>query len=146
MVNPKAMPEFHYHRPVPFALKEKVEASLSSQVAAGEFIPVEQSEWAVPIVVVNKKDGGIRICGDFKVSVNPVIFPQVYSLPTPEEIFSTLGIFLQIGPHTGIQINERSQHLLTINTHIGLFNYSTLPFGITTAPALWQKAMAQMLQ
>jgi len=73
------MPKFHCHCSVPFALKEKV---LKVQVAEGELILVERSEWAAPIAVVNKKDGGIRICGDFKVSVNPVICPQVYPLPT----------------------------------------------------------------
>ena len=117
-------------------------------MAAGELIPVEQSEWAAPIVVVNKKDGGIRICGDFKVSVNPVISPQVYPLPTPEEMFSTLANGESYSKldlaraYKQMKVSECSQHLLTINTHIGLFRYSRLPFGVTTAPALWQKAMA----
>ena len=73
---------------MPFAVKEKVERTLRAQVAEGELIPVETSEWAAPIVVVHKQDGDIRICGDFKLTVNPVICPQVYPLPTPEEIFT----------------------------------------------------------
>ena len=58
--------------------------ALKAQVAAGELVPVERSKWAAPIVVVKKKDGGVRICGDFKVTINPVIRQQVYPLPTPE--------------------------------------------------------------
>ena len=39
--------------------------------------------------MVHKKDGGIRICGDFKVLINPFLHPHVYPLPTPQEMFST---------------------------------------------------------
>ena len=90
-VDESAMPRFHKFRPVPFAIKEKVEETLRSQVAESELVPVESSEWALPIIVVHKRDGGIRICGDFKVSINPVICSQVYPLPTPEEMFSMLA-------------------------------------------------------
>ena len=64
-----------------------MEAALQVQVDYGELIAVEQSEWAAPIVVASKSNGGIHICGDFKVLVNPVLVPLVYNLPTPEEMF-----------------------------------------------------------
>ena len=75
-----ATPRFHKACPVPFALKEKEERQLQQQVQEGELVPVDRSEWATPIVVVHKKDGGIRICGDFKVSINPVLQSQTYPL------------------------------------------------------------------
>ena len=86
-----ALLKFHQPRPVPFAVREKLEETLRAQVAEGELIPVEQSEWAAPIVVVHKRDGGLQMCGEFKVTINPVIRTQVYPLPTPEEMFSTLA-------------------------------------------------------
>jgi len=52
-------------------------------------VPVDSSDWATLIVVVHKKDGGIKICD--KVSVNPVLQSQTYPLPAPEEIFSALA-------------------------------------------------------
>ena len=52
---------------------------------------VERSDWASPVVCVPKKDGSIRICGDFKVSVNHVLLDIPYPLPHTEDIFATLG-------------------------------------------------------
>ena len=61
------------------------------QVQEGELVPVERSDWATLIVVVHKKDGGIRFCGDFKVSINPVLQSHTYPLPTLEKMFSALA-------------------------------------------------------
>ena len=150
-IDESAVPRFHKPRSVPFALKEKVEQQLQKQVNEGELIPVDKSDWATPIVVVRKKDGGIRICGDFKVSINPVLKQQVYPLPTPEEMFSTLAngesyTKLDLArAYKQMKVQKEHQPLLTINTHLGMYQYTRLQFGITTAPSLWQKAMAQVL-
>ena len=118
-------------------------------MAEGELIPVETSEWAAPIVVMHKQDGNI---GDFKLTVNSIICPQVYLLSTPEEVFSTLAngeSFSKLDlaqAYKQMKVIEDSQPLLTINTHIGLFHYTRLPFGTSTVPSLWQRAMTQVLQ
>ena len=87
-----------------------------------------------------------------KVTINPVIRQQVYPLPTPEEMFSALAngeTFTRLDlaqAYRQMKVKPECQHLLTINTHLGLFCHTRLPFGISTAPSLWQKAMAQILQ
>ena len=113
-----------------------METLLKAQVDQGELCPVDKSEWATPIVVVPKGNGGFRICGDFKVTIDPVICPQIFPLPTPEEIFSALvngESFTKLDlsrAYKQLKVREECQHLLTINTHLGLYCYSCLPFGI----------------
>jgi len=82
-IKPGTRANFCKRRSVPFIHCEKVEAALHKQVADGELEAVDRSEWAAPVVVVTKKDGGIRICADFKMTINPHLHMQTFPLPTP---------------------------------------------------------------
>ncbi|XP_029696863.1 uncharacterized protein K02A2.6-like [Takifugu rubripes] len=121
------------------------------QVESGVLEPVTTSEWATPIVPVPKKNGGIRTCGNFKVTLNPVLAAEQYQLPLIEDLFAGLvggKKFSKIDlnqAYLQMHVEEQSRKLLTINTHKGLFRYRRLPFGITSAPALFQRAMDQIL-
>ena len=52
---------------------------------------VRYSEWAAPIVPVVKPDNSIRVCGDYKVTVNSVLEIDQHPLPNPEELFVELS-------------------------------------------------------
>uniref|UniRef100_W6NES8 Uncharacterized protein K02A2.6-like n=1 Tax=Haemonchus contortus TaxID=6289 RepID=W6NES8_HAECO len=69
--NDVVVPKFFRARPIPIALRPKVEAKLEEMVLKGIIRRVEHSKWATPLVVVPKPGGKIRICGDYKVTVNP---------------------------------------------------------------------------
>ena len=94
----------------------------------------------------------MRVCGDFKVSVNPVLLAEQYPLPRIEDIFANLAggkhfskLDLRRAYHQ-LEVTEESKKYLTINTHKGLFQYNRLVFGITSSPAIWQRAIDQVLQ
>ena len=74
-------------RGVPFAVKEAVEAEIDHMEKDGILKSVPYSELASPIVIVLNPDGTIRICADYKCTVNPVIKNDTYPQPTPEELF-----------------------------------------------------------
>ena len=86
-----ATPRFCRPRTVPFAIKEAVGRKLDQLEADGILRKVDHSEWAAPIVLVPKKDGTIRICGDYKVSINPVLQVDQYPLPNPNELMPSLA-------------------------------------------------------
>ncbi|KAL7834774.1 hypothetical protein SRHO_G00290210 [Serrasalmus rhombeus] len=148
---PDAKPKFLKARPVPYAIRPKVEAHLKSLVQSGVLEPVSVSSWATPIVPVIKKDGSIRICGDFKVTLNPVLEVEQYPLPHIDDLFAELAggqKFSKIDlsqAYLQMNVDESSRELLTIITHKGLYRYRRLPYGVTSAPSLFQRAMDQIL-
>lgn len=53
--------------------------------------PKQYSEWATPVVPVIKKDGSVRLCVDFKVTLNPAICVDHYPIPRIEDLFASLA-------------------------------------------------------
>ena len=86
-----AQPLFLKARPVPYALKEKVEQELQRLEDEGIVCKVRQSDWAAPVVLVLKKDGSLRVCGDYKMTVKQCADVHQYPLPNTEKVFATLA-------------------------------------------------------
>ena len=151
-VCPEAPPRFYKSRPVPFAIKAAIEEELDRLEASGVIQKVTHSDWAAPIVPVPKKNGRFRICGDYKVTVNQVLDVDQYPLPKPEELFATLAggkKFTKLDlsqAYKQLPLDDESMKYVTINTHRGLYCYTRLPFGVASAPALFQKLMDSVLQ
>ena len=144
-------PKFVPARSVPFAIKDAVAQEIQCLESVGILKKVEFSHWATTVVPVPKRDGSFRICGDFKVTLNPALEVDQHPIPKPEDIFASLAggeLFTTLDLYQAYQqllLDEESSELVTLNTHLGLYCYSQLPFGVASAPAIFQGTMDQLL-
>ena len=151
-IDPGATPRFCRARPVPYAMRAKVEQELERLVCEGILEPVQHSDWAAPIVPVLKGDKSVRICGDFKMTVNQASKLDRYPIPRVEDLLATLAggkTFTKLDISQAYQqlvLDEKSKDLVVVNTHRGLFRYTRLPFGIASAPGVFQRVMESLLR
>ena len=151
-VEQEAVPKFMKARPVAYAMKEKIEKELDRLTSLGILEPIQFSEWASPIVPVLKSDRSVRICGDFKVTLNSVSKLDRHPIPRIEDLFARLGggkLFSKLDmsqAYQQVELDDVSKQYTVINTHKGLFRYRRLPFGIASAPAIFQRVMESLLQ
>lgn len=90
-VSPGAKPRFYRPRSIPYALRSRVDQALERLVSEGILEAVQFSEWAAPIVPVVKRDGSIRVCGDYKLTINQAALVDTYPLPLVQDIFASLA-------------------------------------------------------
>ena len=137
---------------MPHALKEKVGQELDRLERERVIERVQFSDWATPIVPIVKKDGSVRICGNYKTMINQAAKTDTYPLPRIEDIFMSLSggtAFSKLdSAHVYLQfpLNDGSKDCTTINTHKGLYRYNRLPFGVLSAPAIFQRTVKNLLQ
>ncbi|KRX13745.1 Transposon Ty3-I Gag-Pol polyprotein [Trichinella nelsoni] len=138
-------------RRVPFALKDRISEELDRLVEQGILEPVQHTTWTTPIVPVIKNDGSIRICGDYKCTVNKALRKDLYQIPAVNDILATLKkgrIFAKLDlaqAYQQLEVDEASAELQTIITHKGAFKAKRLQFGIASAPGIFQRFMDSLL-
>ena len=139
-VEQDAKPKYFKARSVPYSLKAKIEAQLDKLIKEGVIKPVRHAEWAATIVPIIKSDNTVRICGDFKVTINAVSKLDRYPIPKIEDLLTRLSggrSYTKLDLKRAYQqllLDEVSKQLVVINTHKGLFCYNRLPYGISSAP------------
>ena len=140
-----SIPVFCKPRSLPFAMRERVEMEINKLVNQGILTPVNFSEWATPIVPVLKKNGQIRICGDFKVTLNPQLHVHKYPIPKVDDMLAQIKHYKYFSKidlsqaYAQIELDDESKKLVVINTHKGLFRYNRLPYGVASSPGIFQR-------
>ena len=152
-VDPLVQPRYCPARTVPYALRDSVEAELQRLQEKEIIEPVKFADWAAPIVPVLKADKkSIRICGDFKQTVNAASKLDRYPIPKIEDLFAKLSggkTFTKLDmsqAYQQISLEEESRKYVVINPHMGLFQYNRLPFGLSSAPGIFQRVMESLLR
>ena len=87
-----AQPKSCKVKPVPYALKERVENEMVRLESEGVIQKVDHIDWATQIVAVRKGGHTLRICSDYKTIVNPQLQVDQYPLPKLKDIFASLAV------------------------------------------------------
>ena len=138
------------HRKIPHSMYSEVRDHLRQLLDAG-IIRRSQSPWASNIVLVRKKDSSLRLCVDFR-QLNRRTVKDAYALPRIDELLEGLGgnkfysvLDMKSGYH---QVEIEEEHIpytaFTVGP-LGFFEYTRLPYGLSNAPATYQRLMESCL-
>jgi len=114
------------------------------------FVRVSSSSASSPVLFVNKKDGSLRLCVDYR-ALNSITQKDRYPLPPIRETLNHLAsakwytkLDLRQGYHQ-LRMAAGEEWKTAFRTRQGLYEYLVVPFGLTNAPAGFQKFMNGIL-
>lgn len=144
------------HRPIRQQLRRHPAAHLElidehvEQMLRNDIIEPAASPWASNIVLVRKRDGGLRFCIDYR-AVNSVTYKDTYPLPLIDTCLDTLQgaswfstLDLRAG-YYNIPVAKRDRDKTAFLTRRGCWRFTVMPFGLTCAPSVFQRLMDLVL-
>lgn len=128
----------------------EVERQVADLVRKG-MVESTDSSWSSPVVLVKKKDNSWRLCVDYR-RLNAVTRKDAYPLPRIDDsldalagsvLFSTLDL---LSGYWQVPLDQDAQDKAAFVTRGGLWKWKVLPFGLTSAPASFERLMEQVLK
>lgn len=140
---PVAVPPYRMSPVKKELLKKEIDKLLNEGI-----IEECESPWAAPVVLVPKKDGGVRLCVDYR-RLNAVTVSDSYPLPRMDDLLQAAKrtsymttLDLRSGYHQ-VEVHERDRDKTTFVTPFGTFRYLRMPFGLKNAPGTFQRLIDQ---
>ncbi|XP_033749332.1 uncharacterized protein K02A2.6-like [Pecten maximus] len=138
-------------RKVPFALKDRIKKEFDRMEQEGVIVKQEDpTQWVNSMVTVVKPNGKIRICIDPK-NLNSAILREHFPMKTVEDVIANMPqakVFTKLDATSGfwqLKLDEESSKLCTFNSPFGRYSFRRLPFGIKSAPEVYQRAISEMV-
>ena len=151
-LNDSTKPVQHAPRRGQVALRDKIKETLEELHSAKVIQPVSKpTPWISSMLAVPKKNGKIRICLDPK-DLNKAILRENYLIPTIEDIASRLHgakVFSVLDAKNGfwhVKLDEESSYLTTFHTPFGPYRWCRMPFGVSSAPEVFQRRMHELIE
>ncbi|XP_048582128.1 uncharacterized protein K02A2.6-like [Nematostella vectensis] len=139
-------------RRIPHPLLPKVKQKLEGMVAQGVISPVTTpTDWCSGIVNAPKRNEDVRICVDL-TSLNRAVKREFHPMASVDENLPKLKdrqIFSKLDANSGfwqIPLDDECKLLATFVTPYGRFCFNRLPFGISSAPEVFQRTMSMTLE
>jgi len=145
-----------HHQPIqsyPYRKSAKETEIINQQVKemlANHVVRPSSSPWSSPVVIINKKDGTPRFCVDYR-KLNLITECDVYPLPRIDDLIDKLAgsqYFTTFDLKAGywqVSIAEQDKKKTVFVTTDGLFEFNVLPFGLSNAPATFQRIINSVL-
>ncbi|XP_015275073.1 PREDICTED: uncharacterized protein K02A2.6-like, partial [Gekko japonicus] len=136
----------------PLTVRPKIEAELDKLVAQGVLESVASARWETPIVTPIKPNGDVRICADYKCTINKALQDHAYPVPVVSHVLAALAgarIFGKLDlaqAYQQLPVDAATAEAQTIATHRGAFKVHRLQFGVSVAPGIFQSFMDSLLK
>ncbi|KAK9401689.1 hypothetical protein NXF25_010045 [Crotalus adamanteus] len=135
--------------PMTFTELQEMRQYVDKNLARGFIVPA-RSRMAAPVLFQGKKDGGLRLCVDFR-GLNAVCIEQVYPLPLIKDLLTHLAtgtIFTKLDlreAYYRVRIREGDEWKTTFNCPLGSYQFKVMPFGLQGAPAVFMQLINEVL-